>query len=74
MGRPTGWLQTPGTVTGKTKVRQNQGVGLFHIPFSAEQTRVTQIVKVVSDMGKTFTLKLYFVSYCFRFLQDQAWN
>lgn len=74
MGRPTGWLQTPGTVTGETKVRQNQGVGLFHIPFSVERTCVTQFVKVVSDMVNLNTLKSYFVSYCFRFLQDQAWN
>ncbi len=27
MGRLTGWLQTPGTLTGETKVQQNQGLG-----------------------------------------------
>ena len=26
-GRPIGWLQTPGTLTGETKVRQNKKLG-----------------------------------------------
>lgn len=65
MGRPTGWLRTPGTVTGETKVRQTPG----NVTPMSHNLAMWWVIWQRSVCPESCFLRCDF-----RLLQDQAWT